>query len=158
MLTAFRDCCGLMYAEVGLDARKEKQDVTQDSYFNTLMCLRNVIQFKRRWLLSQKVILIHDNAHLHRAQLIQLCWKIFIGNSSNILHTHQTWYLETFISPPPPPLKNCLEGNIFKREELILAVANIWTALGRDYYHKVIEKLVHRYRKCLDRHSDFVKK
>ncbi len=66
MLTAFWDCCGLVYTEFGPDAHKEKQNVTQDTNFNTLIHLRNVIQSTRRELLSQKVVLIHDNACSHR--------------------------------------------------------------------------------------------
>ncbi len=40
-LTSLWDCHGLLNTEFGPDACKEKQHVTQDTYFNTLMYLRN---------------------------------------------------------------------------------------------------------------------
>ncbi len=43
MLTALWDCCGLVYAELGSDAHIEKQNVTQDTYFDTSMYVRNAI-------------------------------------------------------------------------------------------------------------------
>ncbi len=90
MLMAFWDCYGLVYAEFGPDACKEKRNVTQDKYFNSLMHLRNVIWSKRQGLLNQEVILIHDNAHPHRVHMIQILLKGFHGNCSNTLRTHQT--------------------------------------------------------------------
>ncbi len=66
---AFQDCCSETYTDFGPDAHKQKQNVTQDMYFDTYMHLRNVIQCKRRGLLNEKVILIHDNARSHKVQL-----------------------------------------------------------------------------------------
>ncbi len=78
MLTAFWDCHGLAYAEFGPYACKEKRNVTQDTYFDNLMHLRNVMwSNKRNRLLIQKVVLIHDNACLHKAQLIRTKLKDF---------------------------------------------------------------------------------
>ncbi len=54
MLMAFSDCCSLVYTEFGSDALKEQQNVTQDTYFNTLIRLRNVIWSKRRGFFSIK--------------------------------------------------------------------------------------------------------
>ncbi len=45
------------------------------------------MQSKRPGLLHQKAVLIHNNARLHRMLFIQTLWKVFCGNSSNILHT-----------------------------------------------------------------------
>ncbi len=44
------------------------------------------------------------------------------------------------------------------REELISAVTNICTKLGKDFYCEGIEKLVTGYNKCLDRHGDYLEK
>ncbi len=77
MLAAFWDCCGLVYIEFGPDAHKGKRNVIQDTYFDTLMCLRNAMSYKIQGLLSRKVILIRDNAHLHWVQLIETLLKDF---------------------------------------------------------------------------------
>ncbi len=45
---AFWQCCGLMYAEFGCDAHKEKQNATQDTYFDTLMQLWHVLPSEMR--------------------------------------------------------------------------------------------------------------
>ncbi len=66
-----------MYSEFGPDACKEKQNDTQDTYFDTLMHLRNAIQSERRKLLSQKVVLIWNDACSHKAHLIQTLMKDF---------------------------------------------------------------------------------
>ncbi len=77
MLTVFCYRPGWVYLEFDHDAFKVKLNVTQDTYFNILMYLRIVIWFRSQGLLSQKVVLIHNNAHLHRAQLIQILLKDF---------------------------------------------------------------------------------
>ncbi len=61
---------GLMYTEFGHDAHKEKWNVTQETYFDTLIHLKNMIRSKRQGLLSQEVFLIHNNVHPHKAHLI----------------------------------------------------------------------------------------
>ncbi len=67
MIIGFWDCWGLVYAEFDLDARKEEQNVTQNTYFDTLMHLTNATWSK--WQdCCQKVILIHKNACLYRTQ------------------------------------------------------------------------------------------
>ncbi len=66
-----------MYAELDSDACKEKQNITQDNYFDSLMHLRNVVWSETERLLSQKVVLFHNNARLHKAQLIPTVLKDF---------------------------------------------------------------------------------
>ncbi len=44
---AFWECHSLVYDEFGPDASKEKRNVTQNTYFDTTMHLRNAIQSKR---------------------------------------------------------------------------------------------------------------
>ncbi len=47
MLMTFWNCRERVYAEFGPDACKGKQNVTQNTYFDTLMHLRNAIWSKR---------------------------------------------------------------------------------------------------------------
>ncbi len=54
MLTAFWNCCCLVYTEFGLDGHKEKRNVTGDTYFDTLMYLKNVIRSKAVYSLATK--------------------------------------------------------------------------------------------------------
>ncbi len=80
ILIAFWNCHGLVYAKFDPGPHKEKQNVSQGTYFDTLMHLRNSIWSKIRGMLIQNVVLIHDNVCPHRAQLIQtllkdFCWE-----------------------------------------------------------------------------------
>ncbi len=50
----------------------KRSKMSQDIYFDTLMNLRNVMWPNRWGLLSQKVIMIRDNARSHRVQLIRI--------------------------------------------------------------------------------------
>ncbi len=43
ILTAFQDCHALVCAEFGSNAPKKKSNFTRDTYFNTLMHLRNAM-------------------------------------------------------------------------------------------------------------------
>ncbi len=83
MLKTFWDCDSLVYTEFGPDAGNEMQNITQGTYFHTLVHLRNVTWSSRRGLLNQQVVLIHDNARPHSMQ-------IFIKNSLNTINIHQT--------------------------------------------------------------------
>ncbi len=73
----FWHCCDLVYAEFGPDARKEKQNVIQDTYFNILMHFRHAIWCRGQGLLSQKIVLIQDNSYPRRVQLIKILLKGF---------------------------------------------------------------------------------
>ncbi len=136
-----------------LDTCKEKQYVTQDTYFNTLMQLRNVIQLSRRGSLSQKIVLIHDNAHPHRVQLIQtllrdFCWEQLEHSQYSLDLVLNDYYLFR-------RLKKELQGQRFQTQELISAIMNICTELVEDFYDEGIEMLVTRYSKYLDRYGNY---
>jgi len=48
-----------------------KSTVTADVYVNTLKSLRDALKEKRRGLLSRGVVLLHDNAPVHKAKKVQ---------------------------------------------------------------------------------------
>lgn len=54
----------------------------KDTYFDTLLCLRNAVKRKRSGKLSQGVLLIHDNTTPHKAAIITFLldnfgWDVF---------------------------------------------------------------------------------
>ncbi len=59
------------------------EGITQHFYFDTLLCLRNTIQWKWPRLLSRGLVLIDHNATLHKAALVKglladFRWSIFL--------------------------------------------------------------------------------
>ncbi len=58
MLTAFWECCCLIYAEFDTDASKTRMTITKEMYFDTLMHMRNAIQEWRHGLLLWTMFLL----------------------------------------------------------------------------------------------------
>ena len=65
--TVFWDCHGILLVEY----MAHKSTVTADVYVNTLKSLRDALKEKRRGLLSRGVMLLHDNAPVHKAKKVQ---------------------------------------------------------------------------------------
>ncbi|GBO22877.1 hypothetical protein AVEN_149665-1, partial [Araneus ventricosus] len=58
-----------------------------------------------------------------------------------------------------PELKNCLEGpSLRKNEDIQCNVEAQLTTLAETFFEEGIEKLVHRYDKCLNLHDNYVEK
>jgi len=159
MLTFFWDREGPLLIEF-LPTQKVKgkrRTVTQDTYFDTMIRLRQAIKAKRRGKLSQKICLLHDNARPHTARLIALLLNDF------------KWF--TFPHPPCSPdlapsdfhafpgLTEWLGGQRFEDEESCkAAVTAFFEKQGREWYDAGIVKLIHRYEKYLARSGDYVEK
>ena len=67
MATVFWDCNGILLVEY----MPHKSIVTADVYVNTMKSLREAIKEKRRGLLTRGVMLLHDNAPVHRSKKVQ---------------------------------------------------------------------------------------
>ena len=107
-------------------------------------------------MLSSGIVLIHDNARPHCAYvtkdlLKKFKWEVF---------DHPPY------SPDPAPsdfhlfreLKAWLGGRFAANDELQDAVKTYLSSLAANFFAEVIEKLVSRYDKCLNRFGDYVEK
>ncbi|UYV84765.1 hypothetical protein LAZ67_X003375 [Cordylochernes scorpioides] len=153
MAIVFWDCKGVLLA----DYLPPNTTVNAARYCEVLTKLRAAIKRKRPGLLSQKVLLVHDNACPHAARTTQTLlenfkWEIF---------THPPYSPE--LAPSDfhlfPALKLHLEGKHFANDDEVQAEANHW--LRRQdtaWYNSGIKKLLQRYQKCLDRNGDYVEK
>ena len=107
--------------------------------------------------MSKKIVLLHDNARSHTAQLIQTLLRDF------------KW--DVFAHPPYSPdlaasdfhlfpnLHRWLGGRRFSSdEEVKSAVHSYLINLDRSFYESGIEKLVSRFDKCLGLDGDYVEK
>ena len=64
MATVFWNCHGILLVEY----MAHKSTMTADVYVNTLKSLRDALKEKRRGLLSRSVMMLHDNAPVHKAK------------------------------------------------------------------------------------------
>jgi len=124
-------------------------------YYDTLKKLRRAIQNKRRSMLSQGVVMIHDNAHPHTAAAMQNLITIF------------GW--KQFEHPPYSPdlapnfhlflhLKSFLAGQRFHNDEVKEALTTCFASQAASFYNGGIQKLVQHYDKCLNNGGNYVKK
>jgi len=85
MATVFWDCHGILLVEY----MAHKSAVTADVYVNTLKSLRDAIKEKRRGLLSHSMMLLHDNAPVHKAKKVQTanCRMWLSGNEPSTVQS-----------------------------------------------------------------------
>jgi histone-lysine N-methyltransferase SETMAR len=77
MATVFWDRKGLLFIKF----MEPQTTITSETYCETLKKLRRAIENKRRGMLTSGVVLLHDNAHPHRAAhtqalLQKFCWDL----------------------------------------------------------------------------------
>jgi len=153
LLTTFWDAEGILLEEY----MEPKQTVNQETYFDTLMRLRQAIKHKRPGKLSEKVLLIHDNARPHTAKLIQLLlrdfkWQIFAHPAHSPDLAPSDYHLF-------PNLHCHLGGRRFSSDAAVQqAVHKYFVNLDASFYASGIAKLVSRYDKCLNLYGSYVEK
>ncbi len=106
---------------------------------------------KQKWpgLLTNGVILMHDNARPHTAGTVK--WSL--DNFKWIVFPHPPYSPD--LAPSDyylfPDLKCHLDGLRFATtDELQNAIASFFRNLGTSWYALGIGKLIQRYNKCLD--------
>uniref|UniRef100_A0A1B6H603 Mos1 transposase HTH domain-containing protein n=1 Tax=Homalodisca liturata TaxID=320908 RepID=A0A1B6H603_9HEMI len=153
MATVFWDQKGVLLVEF----MQQGTTITKESYCETLHRLRRAIQNKRRGMLSSGVVLIHDNARPHSANVTKQLLQKF------------KW--EVFDHPPYSPdlapsdyhlfreMKAWLGGRRFADNEELQATVRVYlSSLAADFFEEGIGKLVSRYDKCLNIFGDYVEK
>ncbi len=140
-----------------LEYMQKGSTITQQTYFDTILRLRDAIKRKRPGKLRRGIVLLHDNARPHTAALMQwlytdLQWDVF-GHPAHSPDLAPSDF-HAF-----PGLKSWLGGRRFASdEELKNAVEEYFRNLDESWYSAGIEKLISRYNKCLDTNGDYVEK
>ncbi len=153
MATVFWDYRGVILVEY----TPPGTTVTKDTYFDTLVRLKEAIRRKRPGLLTRGVILLHDNARPHVAGNIKwlledLKWIVFGHPPYSPDLAPSDYYLF-------PGLKNHLGGRHFATgDELRAAVDEFFAKMDAQWYAAGIDRLVLRYDKCLNQNGDYVEK
>jgi len=153
MCTVFWDRKGVLL----VDFLPQGSTINAGVYCGTLKKLRRANHNKRRGMLSQGVVMIHDSARPHTAAATQ-----------NLITTFG-W--EQFDHPPYSPdlvpsdfrlflhLKSFLAGRRFHDDnEVKEAVTTCFASQAASFYDEGIQKLVQRYDKCLNNGGNYVEK
>lgn len=154
MLTVFWDARGPVLEHYG-----ERGTTINSVRYSEMLTdrLKPAIRSKRRGLLSEGVVLLHDNARPHTA-----------------VHTAETLQKLKFkVLDHPPyspdlapsdyhlfgPLKQALRGRRFDSDEAVKEAVHSWLAAQpKTFFYEGIRKLVERWTKCIEKQGDYVEK
>ncbi|GFN98214.1 histone-lysine N-methyltransferase SETMAR [Plakobranchus ocellatus] len=135
----------------------EGQYINAARYCSSLDRLKEAIHRKSPGLLRRGVVLQHDNATPHSANLTQQWlqrygWEILPHPAHSPDLAPSEFHLFG-------PLKRPLGGMAFETEDdLISELRNWFDNLEVDFFRVDINSLLSRWQKCIDLHGDYVKK
>jgi hypothetical protein len=128
-----------------------------DHYQGTVTGLKEAVHHKRPGLLSQGVLLLHDNA-----------LPCITHTTLNLLNT---WHWEILPYPPYSPdlapldfhmfakLKKHVQVLCFQTDEDIQEEVKLWLCLqDTAVYHQAFDSLIYHYGKCPSGYDDCIKK
>lgn len=153
MATVFWDSEGILL----IDYKSKGTTITGTYYADILHRLKEEIKSKRRGKLTKGVLLLHDNAPVHKA-------KIAVSAMTSCS-------FEEIVHPPYSPdlapsdyflfpnLKKELRGRHFDSDKSLQAAVNEhFTGKDKNYFFDGIEKLIERCKKCIDVRGDYIEK
>lgn len=153
MATVFWDSKGILLIEY----TKKGESITAASYATTLRNLREAIKGKRRGKLTAGVLLLHDNAPVHKARVA----KAAVRECGFEEITHPPYSPD--LAPSDyylfPNLKKHLRGKRFSDdEELKVAINTYFEEKPEEYFLQGLEKLISRSNKCIEVLGDYTEK
>jgi histone-lysine N-methyltransferase SETMAR len=153
MATMFWDMKGVLLVEY----QEHGRTVTAASYCSLLERLKAAIKNKRPGLLTRGVLLLHDNARPHTARLTLEA----INNLGFELLPHPPCSPD--LAPSDyhlfGPMKKALGGQKFASDLAVQRSVQQWIEqLATSFFATGIEKLVHRWDKCLNVFGGYVEK
>ncbi|GFO22844.1 transposase [Plakobranchus ocellatus] len=140
-----------------LDILPQGQCINAARYCSTLDRLKEAIRRKKPGLLRRGVVLQHDNATPHSANLTQQWlqrygWEILPHPAHSPDLAPSDFHLFG-------PLKRHLGGMAFETEDdLISELRNWFDNLDVDFFQVGINSLLSRWQKYIDLHGDYVEK
>ena len=153
MATVFWDREGVLL----VDFLERGSTIISEPYCETMKTLRRKIQNKRRGKLSSKVLFFDDNALLHMAKrtrrlLDHFGWKVLHHPPYSPDLSPRDYHLF-------PNMKTWLTTQRFDNDAEMQAGVNEWLkSQDATFYDDGINKLVHRYDKCLNLNGEYVEK
>lgn len=151
MMTIFWDCDGVIHTEF----LERGSTINSDRYVDTLKSLRKRLQRIRR---DKDVILHHDNARPHTSEKTKTALQLL--KFHHILpHPPYSPDLAPCDFFLLPKLKEHLKGHHYACDEEVQADVRRWCREKTpDFFKDGMQKLVKRWRLCVDRDGDYVEK
>ena len=153
MSTVFWDAEGVLL----VDYMPHKTTITGETYANQLQLLKEAIKEKRRGKLSKGILMLHDNAPVHR--------------SRKSMAALRDCGFEEINHPPYSPdlapsdyflfrnLKKHLRGYRFLDDNELKEAVNQWFGdQTSDFYLSGITSLQMKWRKCVELRGDYIEK
>lgn len=153
MATVFWDSQGIIL----IDYLQKGKTITGAYYSSLLDRLKTELQEKRPRLAHKKVLFHHDNAPAHTsaivvAKLLEIEFQLVSHPPYSPDLAPSDYYLF-------PNLKKWLAGQRFHSNEEVIADTNGYFAdMDKSYYLEGINKLEHRWTKCISLKGDYVEK
>lgn len=153
MATVFWDSQGIIF----IDYLEKSKSITGVYYSSLLDRLRTELQEKRPRLAHKRVLFHHDNAPAHTsgiaaAKLMEVGFQLVSHPPYSPDLAPSDYYLF-------PNMKKWLAGKRFYSNEEVIAETNAYfTDLDKSYYSEGINKLEHRWTKCISLSGDYVEK
>lgn len=153
MATVFWDSKGILLIEY----TKKGETITGASYAITLCKLRDAIKEKRRGKLTAGVLLLHDNAPVHKARVAKAAMQDC--GFEEINHPPYSPDLAPSDYYLFPNLKKDLRGKRFSDDEELKAAINThFEEKSEDYFLQGLEKLISRSNKCIEVLGNYIEK
>ena len=153
MATVFWDAKGVIM----LDYKPNKTTITGAYYADIMRKLRDAIKKKRRGMLTAGVLLLHDNAPVHKCRVAQAAIRDCGFEQLN----HPPY------SPDLAPsdyylfrnLKSHLRGTRFSDDDELRASTEGWfQEQTKDFYYTGIASLKDKWSKCIEVGGDYIEK
>lgn len=153
MATIFWDCEGILL----LDYMPHKTSITGESYANQLRMLRDAIKEKRRGKLTKGVLLLHDNAPVHKSrQTVSALKECGFQELSHPAYSPDLAPSDYYLFRN---LKKHLRGRRFSSDdELKGAVSEWFNNQTPDFYLSGISSLPIKWRQCIELRGDYIEK
>ena len=153
MATVFWDSKGIIL----IDYKLAGTSITGEYYANVIKQLRVAVKEKRRGKLAAGVLLLHDNAPVHKSRVAQAAIRECKFEQLN----HPPY------SPDLAPsdyylfgnLKSHLRGTRFQDDDELKAATEAWLEDQIDnFYFKGIDCLKEKWAKCIEVKGDYIEK
>lgn len=153
MATIFWDCEGILL----IDYKEKGVNITGEYYAKLLEQLKEAIKEKRRGKLSSGVLLLQDNAPVHKSKVAMAA--LDRCGFESLVHPPYSPDLAPSDYYLFPNLKKELRGKKFQDdEEVKAAILTHFEGKEKKYFFDGIHKLISRSEKCIKLKGNYIEK
>lgn len=153
MATVFWDTEGILL----VDYKEKGVSITGEYYASILEQLKEAIREKRRGKLTKGVLLLHDNAPVHKSRVaLAALHKVGFDIIDHPPYSPDLAPSDYYLFPN---LKRELRGKKFSTDEEVKdAVSAYFSEKDKTFFYEGIHKLIHRSEKCIRVSGEYIEK